>query len=555
MVGVDVKAAGLAQAGVHGRGGAHDGVEGRGVQLGDGEDARVLGEVVVLAGGSHLLVALELGQSGGLLVLVPDAHDAHEVLERLGAVHVGLAGVGDGRRGLLAGLHGLHALHGGRPALGAGVVNGLVAGGHGVHEVLPVGVGDGHDRALGLAGHHVGRALGAAGALVAEAQAVLVEHHVARAPGSLGAGLAGVHAGVRAHLDVTAGPHAHGDGGAVTLKEHGGHGSKLHVAQALGQVTVLVVDVAQHVGVAGEVAAGEDDALRGGQARVGVVGAVEHDHGADAAVGVLLQVLGVRGEEPLGAVVLGVGLHRGHDLVPAPLRQRHVGVAEDDGAQVVLVAGGVHDDALVGRAAGHVHLVLVHVVLAQLVDDVLQELAGVLHVGLDEALVGAALVAAVDLAQEVLGVDLGRAVGEGPGVVDGAHLAADVHVGVLLLGLHHGHGQAVLGTVLGGPGAGLAAAHDHDVVGAAVGDLVLGHGLGSGLPGGCGLGLPAVGRRGGCGLLGGLLGGGGVGQGDACGGGERGGRAACCHEVATGHLSGVAHGASPSCLMAGRAVV
>ena len=410
-----------------------------------------------------------------------------------------------------------------------------MAGRHGVHEVLPVGVGDGHDRALGLAGNHVGRTLGATGALVAEAHAELVKHDVAGAPRSLGAGLAGVHASVRANLNVAAGPDTHGDGGTVALEEHGDCGGKLNVAQALGQVTVLIVDVAHHVDVASEVAASEDDALGGREAAVGAVGAVEDDDRDDAAVRILLEVLGMAVEQPLCAVLLGVGLHLRHDLVPAPLGKRHVGVAEDDGAQVVLVAGGVHDDAVIGRAARDVQLMLVHPVLAHLLDDVLQELAGVVDVGLDDALVGATLVAAVDLTHEGLRVDLGGAVGKGPGVVDRADLAADVHVGLFLLRLHNSSGQTVLGGVLGGPGAGLATADDDDIKRAAISDLVLGDRLGSGLPGSCGLRLPAVGRRCGRGLLSGLL------SKSGCGGnagqGGRGGRAG--NKGAAGTCSGV----------------
>ena len=340
---------------------------------------------------------------------------------------------------------------------------------------------------------------------------------------------------MRADLDVAASPDAHGDGGAVTLKEHGDCGGKLNVAQALGQVTVLIVDVAHHVDVASEVAASEDDTLGGREAAVGAVGAVEDDDRDDAAVRILLEVLGMAVEQPLCAVLLGVGLHLRHDLVPAPLGKRHVGVAEDDGAQVVLVAGGVHDDAVVGRAARNVQLMLVHPVLAHLLDDVLEELAGMVNVGLDDALVGAALVAAVDLTHEVLRVDLGGTVSKGPGVVDRADLAADVHVGLFLLRLHNSSGQTVLGGVLGGPGTGLATTDDNDVEGAAISDLVLGNRLGSGLPGSCGLGLPAVGRCCGRGLLSGLL------SKSGCGGnagqGGRGGRAG--NKGAAGACSGV----------------
>ena len=300
-------------------------------------------------------------------------------------------------------------------------------------------------------------------------------------------------------------------------------------------MTVLVVDVAHHVDVAGEVTAGEDDALGSREAAVGAVGAVEDDDRDDAAVRILLKVLGMAVEQPLCAVLLRVGLHLRHDLVPAPLGKRHVGVAEDDGAQIILVAGGVHDDAVVGRAARDVQLVLVHPILAHLLDDVLQELAGVVDVGLDDALVGAALVAAVDLTHEILGIDLGGAVGKGPGVVDGADLAADVHVGLFLLRLHNSSGQTVLGGVLGGPGTGLAAADDDDVERAAVGDLIVRNRLGSGLPSGCGLGLPAVGGCGGRGLLGGLLSKGGCG-GDTSQGGRGGGAG---NKGAAGACSGV----------------
>ena len=244
-------------------------------------------------------------------------------------------------------------------------------------------------------------------------------------------------------------------------------------------------------------------------------------------------------EQPLCAVLLGVGLHLRHDLVPAPLRKRHVGVAEDDGAQVILVTGGVHDDAVVGRAARDVQLVLAHPILAHLLDDVLQELAGMVNVGLDDALVGTALVAAVDLTHEVLRVDLGGTVSKGPGVVDGADLAADVHVGLFLLRLHDSSGQTILGGVLGGPGTSLATADDDDVEGATVSDLVLGDRLGSGLPGSCGLGLPAVSRRCGRGLLGSLLSkggcGGDTGQGGRGGGAGNKGAAGACSGVRARH--------------------
>ena len=340
---------------------------------------------------------------------------------------------------------------------------------------------------------------------------------------------------MRANLDVAAGPNAHGDGGTVALEEHGDDSGELNVAQALGQVTVLIVDVAHHVDVAGKVAASKDDALGSRETAVGAVGAIEDDNGNNATVGILLEVLSMAVEQPLCAVPLGVGLHPRHDLVPAPLGKRHVGVAEDDGTQIILVAGGVHDDAVIGRAARDVQLMLVHPILAHLLDDVLQELAGVVDVGLDDALVGAALVATIDLTHEVLRVDLGGAVGKGPGVVDRADLAADVHVGLFLLRLHNSSGQTVLGGVLGGPGTGLATADDDDVERTTISDLILGNRLGSGLPSGCCLRLPAVGRRCGRSLFRSLLSKGGCGGDTGQGGRGRG----AGNKRAAGACSGV----------------
>ena len=121
---------------------------------------------------------------------------------------------------------------------------------------------------------------------------------------------------------------------------------------------------------------------------------------------------------------------------------------------------------------------------------------GVLHVVLDEALVAAAGVAAVDLADEVLAVGLGGAVLEGPRVVDGADLAADVLHGVFGLALDDGHTQAVFGAGARGPGACLTATDDDDVVRAAVGDERLVDGRLGGAPSRGGLALPAVRRRG-----------------------------------------------------------
>ena len=256
-------------------------------------------------------------------------------------------------------------------------------------------------------------------------------------------------------------------------------------------MAVLVVNVAQHVLVAREVAAGQDDALRAGHAHVAVVGAVLGHDGGHAAAGVLLQVLGVVAEEPLGAGVDGVLALALHDLDPAPVGKLRVLVTEDRRAGVVLEAGRVHDHAVVGRAAADVG-VGVHPLLAHLVDDVVQELAGVLDVVLDEQLIVAALVAAEDLAHEVLRVDLARAVVERPLAVDRADLAADVELVLLGLRLHDRDRQAVGGGGLRRVRAGLAAANDHEVKGPGVLDVGIVDRVGRRAPCGAGLGLPAV---------------------------------------------------------------
>lgn len=228
---------------------------------------------------------------------------------------------------------------------------------------------------------------------------------------------------MRADLDVAAGPHTHGDGRAVALVEDGHGGGELDVAERLGEVAVLVVDIAQHVCVAAEVAAAQHDGLGAGQALIRLVVDVLCDDGHDAAGVVLFEIFGVGAVEPHGAVVAGVLGHLVHDVVPGPRFADHRRRTEDDGAGVVLEARRVARHELAGRAGAHVG-VLLDPVGAHFLDDLLQQRAGVLHVVLDEALVAAAGVAAVGLADEVLAVGFGGAVLEGPRVVDGADLAS-----------------------------------------------------------------------------------------------------------------------------------
>ena len=500
-------------------------------------DARVHGEVVVAAGLAVLVPLLDLREGHGLLLVGVAAQLVEQPLEGVGAVDAVVVGpVERGVGGLHLGLQDVDAVEG----YAAREVDGAVRGGHAVHGVQVVGVADGHDGAAGLAAGLVARALGAAGALVAEAVAALVEHDEARAPGVGldGAGLAGVHAGARAHLHVAAGPDAQLDAGAVATAHHVGGGAQLDVAVSLGQVAVLVVDVADHVLVAHEVAGGQHHALGGGEAHVLVLGLDVGHHAGHAAGLILLQVLGMGAEVPAGALLDGHLAVVRHDRgAPVPARAAAVDGTVHDGGLVELVARGVGHQALVGLGVVDVHVVGVAVEVGvdgvQLGDVPVHDLAGVVAEVADELLVGAAGAAAQPLVHELLLVDLVGALGQGPLAVDAGDLAADVQEALLLGGFQDRDRGALVGGEAGAPRARLATAHHDDVERAAVGDLVLGDSLGLHAPVGRGLALPAVlGGAGGCLLLGGLLGQGGGRQG-ACGGDAQGCGAGSRHEGAT----------------------
>ena len=299
-----------------------------------------------------------------------------------------------------------------------------------------------------------------------------------------------------AGLHVAACPHAQLDARAV-LDAHAAGGGQLDVAVVLGQVAVLVVDVADHVLVRLEVAGGQHHAARARVAHVAVVVLVARHDRHHAPGVVLLEVLGVRVEVPRGAFFDGLLAVMRHDhRAPFPIGAAARDGTVDDGGLVELVAGGVHDHAVVGFGRVDVHavgvVVEVGVHLVDLGDAPVHDLSGVVDEVADETLVAAVRVAHEPVRHEIDLVDAVGTVLDRPLAVDDGHLAADVEEAVLGLRFHDADARPVHGCRARRPGSRLAAAHHHDVEGAAVGDLRLVDRLGRGAPVGRRLALPAM---------------------------------------------------------------
>ena len=226
-------------------------------------------------------------------------------------------------------------------------------GRHGIDEILPVGICKCYDRALWLARNHIADALGTTGTLITETLALLVKRKATGAPRRVDACHASVHAGMRANLDMTASPDAHGNGRSVTAVENRQGHSDFDVPQAFCQVAILIVDVAQHVGVAVEVTAAKNNGFRGSNTLARTVIDVLGNSRNNATRVVLFQVLRVVGEEPHSTCVARILSHLVHDIIPGPSLTLHRRRTEDDGTSVEIETRGVHDHALVMGARTH----------------------------------------------------------------------------------------------------------------------------------------------------------------------------------------------------------
>ena len=459
-------------------------------RLVDGDHAvGVLAVVGVDAGVAQLVVALDGGDEGvdGVALI---AQIAGQLFEGVGAVHrVGVgAGHGDGVLAGVLGGGGHGGLEGLDPRLTRVVRAAVMDAGAG-DGLLVLHVGDAGDDANRLAG---GRAAGGVVVgLVHEALAVGIQlEHAGSAEGT-GHGRAGGHDGTRRRVDETAGPAHHLVAAAVTAGHAGDAREGFLEAQAVDAhlpLDGLGEQRRAHGRVVGEVARGDGDALGGVQAHIAAVGCLGDDAGHGAVV-VLLEhiarvapiVLGAKGDgvvhsradDGKTSVLHAAGvLFLGH-LEAQGAGPRAMAALDDRVVRVVHRAVFVHVDVNVERAV--VDDMGVGLVLGDDGHEVVDHLAGVLDVLLDEGGVDLALHALQELVDDRARVGLGDA----PAVhdelrVEVADLGAVAVEGLVFLSLDDGDGDAGLGAGQSDLGARIAAAHDDDLVVGGRGDLVLG---------------------------------------------------------------------------------
>ena len=325
-----------------------------------------------------------------------------------------------------------------------------------------VGVEDGVGNSAGLVEHLQRLGLDPV-CLVEEALAVLVHEHERAV--EHGVSLRMQSRGERAVLHDAAGPHAH----LVAVARVDARGPVVAADEALHAALAIVV---HHLGVAGDVARGQDGGLGGKNLLVAVGGA--HDSALDAAALLALNELnGGSLEHVLGALVNGAlvkkrgrhevaGLRR--HLEGAHLEDVCVGFLGDDGTARIASVDAVRCAVLVG-----------------LVEQPVHGGAGVLEPHGHEGLVSAVATGAVPAILGSNGLDLAAKLGVQARVAGTDHATAAVDLGGLVA--HEDLGAVLNGRTCSGA-TGVAGAEDENLGLDGLDDVGIGDRLRLGRPAG-----------------------------------------------------------------------